>query len=672
MSAPGRNAAQAGIGLLIVLAAAVSWRYTGVEGPHALVLVAAVAAWLALFTLAALGLGAPVWRAVSGEPLRGTEAWVVSAAAGAAALAAVAGLLGASGLLRPWLLLAVLGAAALAGAVVLRRAAPAVDKIVPPPLPALLLAFAAAVTLLAVATPSPFYDQVHYHLAFPERWLRAGTIEVFPRHSYSYLAANMSLLYTYALAGPGAWGAQAIHWWCGVLAVGGAFVTARKIGAGATGAWWAVAFVAVTPSFVLCSTWAASDLGVAAFGAVACGMALDAAPPARARGAGWYALAGVLCGAAFGAKYVGLTAVILPVGLILVGALLLGARGGFPPAMSAGRLLAWCAGIAAAALPWAARNVWLTGNPLYPFLASLFSRFVPDAALEGMARAAEGIAGQGGGGSWLTTLTLRTFDPIGAAGWIGPLWLTLLPLWALSALTRRERRSQLLAVGVAAGIAAWTQFHQLGRYLLPVLVLAAPGVGLVWERLLAAVGGTLRRAAIALVVFLALWGLQGGLSESLFLRIACTFGRAETRELLERYVTYWSALPQIDEQLPADAKLLMVGEPRVFGIERDVVVEDAFRTPYLLEVARTADSAPAMAETLRRSGVTHVLYNEQEAARIARIRGLSGYFGEAAPAEAARLSEFLSRCLEPLAAPRASPVHVYRLRQSCGAEAPAG
>lgn len=655
--------AQLGVVLFLLLAGAVAARYAEVEGPHALVLLTAVAAWLVVFTLATLGIGAPLWRRVSGEPIGSPESWLVSAATGAVGLAVIAGGLGAVGALIPWLLLSVLAAAAAVGAWIVVRARPQLE---PPPLcfPVVVLAFVAGITLLASATPSPFYDQVHYHLAFPERWLRAGEIEIFPRHSYSYLAANMGLLYTYALSGPGAWGAQAIHWWMGILAACSAFSIARKIGAGSAGAWWAAAFVAATPSILLSSTWAASDLAVAAFGAVACSMALDAVPPVRARGPGWYLLAGVLCGAAFGSKYVAATSVILPVGLILGGSILFRRDAAGPASRQALRIAAWCAGIGVAVLPWAARNLWLTGNPLYPFLSSVFARLIPAAAAEGVVQAAAGIAGQRESASWLTTLTLRTFEPIGAAGWIGPLWLTLLPLWiATLVLARRNRRSILLAIGVVAALAAWTQFHQLGRYLTAAIVLAAAGAGAAWEQLLSSIGGPIRRATTVLVAFLMLWSVQGGLSDSLFTRIACTFGRSDPQQLLERYVTYWAALPNVNEELPADARVLLVGEPRTFGIERDVVFEDAFRRPYLIESAEASASATEMAELLRSRGITHMLYNEQEAARIARMRAQPAYFADADPAAVVRLQRFLDGCLDLVG--QAGPVRVYNLGDSC-------
>jgi hypothetical protein len=244
------------LALFLVLAAAVAVAYSRIEPPLGIVLSALLCGWLALFTLAALGPGSAVWRVVAGGRLDRPTAWPIAIAAGAAILAAVAGALGACGLLGPIALWSVLLGSAAWGALVLVRERPR---------PSLGLGWGVlgaagllgAVTLLAAATPSPFYDQVHYHLAFPERWLREGRIVVYPRQSYSYLAANMGLLYTYALAGPGVWAAQTLHWWMGGLTAWGVHAMSREIGADDRGAAWASALVLATPAFLLTSTWAA-------------------------------------------------------------------------------------------------------------------------------------------------------------------------------------------------------------------------------------------------------------------------------------------------------------------------------------------------------------------------------------------------------------------------------
>jgi len=657
--------ARVGLLLFVILAGLVAWQYSRVEGPHAIVLLLALTIWLVGFTLATIGLGAPLWRLVTGEPLGRPDSWLVSAVAGAAGMMAVAGVLGATGLLGGNVLLITMGLGAVAGGFELRRA-----KVGPLPggIPltaGLVLGLGGLLTLLAVATPSPFYDQVHYHLAFPERWLQTGWIEVFPRHAYSFLPANMGLLYAYALAGPGIWGAQAIHWWMGLVAVAAAFLLARKIGAGVGGGAWAAAMLVATPSVLLCATWAAADLGVAAFGGVACLMALD--PVARRecpRGPAWYALCGALCGVAFGCKYLALATVAIPVGVILIGAVSLAVTRERRVRPALAIAFPWTLGLSLVVLPWTLRNTILTGNPVYPFYSEVFTGLFGSPLLEQVGQATQRIAPPETSSAIAAALSLRTFEPLGAAGIIGPLWLMLIPLWlGMLLIGKRDRAGLLLAASALTGIVVWSQFRQLGRYLLPVLVPAAAGIGFTLERALASVSPNARRGLAVLLGFVMFWSLQGGLSELTFTRISCTFGRSDTREMLERHVSYWSVLDVVNHDLPADAKLLLVGESRALHLDRTVVLEDPFGTPYLLELARGAASPGEMSRSLHEDGVTHVLYNEHEADRIARMGHRPGYFSEAQGEVQIRLRAFLNDCLELMQT--AGPVRVYRLGESC-------
>ena len=655
---------QLSVVLLLPLAGWVAWQYTRVEGPHAVVLLLALALWLTVFTMAAVGFGAPVWKWISREGLESPTGWLVSAACGAAAMMAIAGVLGLLGLLHEITLLVVMGAGAVAGGLVVQRSGVALRWGGMPVAPGIVLALGGLLTLLAVATPSPFYDQVHYHLAFPERWLQLGGIEVFPRHAYSYLPANMGLLYVYALAGPGVWAAQALHWWMGLLAAASVFVLARQIGGTSRAGAWAAAMLVATPSVLLTSTWAASDLGVAAFGGVACVMALDPVARDRSRRPAWYLLCGALCGVTFGCKYLALATVAVPVFMIISGGAMLAATRAnrFRPAFPI--MVPWVLGLALTVGPWALRNLILTRNPVYPFYGEMFASWFGSPAMAQAGEAAQRIAPTETASALTAALSLRTFEPLGAAGLIGPLWLMLIPLWlGLMLFGKRNKTALLLASGVLTGIIFWSQFRQLGRYLLPVLVPAAAGIGVAVEQTLASLKPRMRAGLATALGFVMLWSLQGGFSELTFQRISCTFGRADTRAFLTKYVSYWPVIDVVNHELPADAKLLLVGESRSLHLEREIVLEDPFRTPYLLELARSSGSSAEMVTTLQADGITHVLYNEHEANRIARMGHRPGYFSEAQGAVQLRLREFLDECLELMET--AGPVRVYRLGDHC-------
>ena len=149
-------------------------------------------------------------------------------------------------------------------------------------------------------------------------------------------------------------------------------------------------------------------------------------------------------------------------------------------------------------------------------------------------------------------------------------------------------------------------------------------------------------------------------------RISSTLGRADPNQLMAQYVSYWPAVRTINGRLPPDAKLLLVAESRSLYLDRDVVVEDPFHTPLLVELAEAATDAPALRDELNRRGITHLLYNQHEARRMAISAGRSDYFAEASPVARLRLKTFFAACLEPIA--NDEPTKLFELANSCRAD----
>ena len=656
MSPRPRWTAAAAIVALLAWTGVVLWRFQAVQSPEPLVGVALVAAWLAVLTLACLGGGRLAVRLAAPAPAGPRLARaVVELALGAGVLAATAGSLGAVGWLRPLPLLLVLVALAVAGASALRSYLPASRPLLPPALrlPALLLAVTGTLTLLTAATPSPFYDQLHYHLAFPFQWLRHGRIEVFPRQAYSYFPATIGLLYTYALAALGAGAAQAVHWWLGGLAVAGTGALAAAL-RGPRAGWWAAALLATTPSVMLLATWAAADLAILAFTVAALLMLLLAARDARLAAApGWWVLIGALAGLAAGCKYLAVLTAAVPIAVAVFAAQATGA------VRRLQRLaLAGLGGLLSFG-PWLLRNAVATGDPVYPFLAG---RFPPHGAVAAadLAEVAAKIPGIGWSRPGLAQLaSLTTFSPVGDAGSIGPAYLALLPLAAWAAWRGRRSFAAVLAAAWLAATAGWAAGPPTGRYLLPAVAILAVLAGVGVQRALRAAPRAVRPWLTGGLAAVLAWSALGGTTPLELSRLACTLGRGSTDEIMTRYASYWPAVRLIDRELPAGAKLLLVGESRTMYIDRDVVVDDPFVTPLLVTLAESAPSARAIAAELRGRGVTHVLFNRHEAARIAALNRRSDYFAPLSPAGRARLEELFRSCLRPVAT--AGPVELLAL-----------
>lgn len=643
---------QAAIVAFLLAAAVVLWLYQEVAPPSSLALLLTVVVWLGSLTLAALGAGSFFSSWLPEMPL--LARWVITLALGSGVLLAVALVLGFAGLLSFWLLLLVFflffvaGARQLADALRHHRISGRFPSgawwfVIPP----------AIFSFLAAATASGFYDQLNYHLAMPFHWLRHGQLFVFPRHDYSFLPSNMSVLFTYALGFLPVWAAQVLHWWMGALAVAGVAALARTLGA--SGA-WAGAVFACTPAVVLSATWAASDLGVVAFGVAAWLVVVFAAPQKK----NWrlWTLAGTLAGLAAGCKLLALATVVAPVGLaVLLSPFVLRAPG-FRWAAAARWVGCYALGVAVTLGPWLVRNAVVAGNPLFPVLSS-----------SPVGGGAENLANAGGSAlaslealvrRGLQGFSLGTFSPQGAAGLIGPVYLMLLPVVLVWVWPRRREVAALLALGFVAAVLGWSVMPQLPRYLLGGLALGAALGGAAWEDLLRSWPERVARWLRVLLSVGLMWGAVAGLSPEVVMRWGVTLGQLDREQWLTNTVDYWPAAQFINHELPAQVKVLLVAESRSMYIDRDVVVEDPFKKPLLCELADTLPSAEAMAQALARMGVSHCLVNWKEAQRMAALNRREEYFGQASPEGKKRLDDFFRHWLEPLF--RHGHVEVYSLR----------
>jgi hypothetical protein len=656
MSPPSRWPAAAASLAGLAWGGLVLWRYQDVQSPEPLLAIVLLLGWLAVLTLAARG-GGRLVRSALAPPLPPSLAVaVIDLAVGAGVLAAIAGVLGAVGWLRPPPLMLVLLGLAAVGALSLRgAAAPRLPLSRALRLPALMVAVCGVVTLLTAATPSPFYDQLHYHLAFPFQWLRHGHIEVFPRHAYSFFPATIGLLYTYALAALGAGGAQAVHWWMGALAVAGvgALATALR---GPRAGWWAAALLAATPSVMLLATWAAADLAIVAFAVAALLMLLRATRDGRLGGSpGWWLLVGALGGLAAGCKYLAVLTVAAPLAVAVLFVVL-------PPASlrRVPRLLLAGLGGAASFGPWLVRNAVATGDPVYPFLTRVF----PGTGAVGRVVNIAEVAARIPGVEWMrphlaTILSLSTFRPVGDAGAIGPAYLALLPVAAWAAWRGRRTLAGAVALTTVVAIGGWAAGPPAGRYLLPAVAMLAVLAGAGVQAVLAVTPRGARPWLTGTLAAMLAWSALGGTTPIELARLGCTLGRGNVDEIMARYASYWPVVRVIERELPAAAKLLLVGESRTMYLERDVLVDDPFVVPLLVTLAESAPTATAMAATLRREGVTHVLLNRHEATRIAALNRRADYLAPLTPPAKARLEEFLVRCLRHVAT--AGPVELLAL-----------
>jgi hypothetical protein len=255
------------------------------------------------------------------------------------------------------------------------------------------------------------------------------------------------------------------------------------------------------------------------------------------------------------------------------------------------------------ALPYYARNALLMGNPFYPFVFG--GRFWDDFRAAWYADSGTGI---GWDATRLLLLPLNTLlghqDANFFDGRMGPLFLVLAPvtIWILISRTRRDSAEgvSLLAIGVFSllSFGAWTigvinsAALWQARLLFPAMVPFAIPTALAWASLSAFDTSRLRisflvNALIAVVLALTLF------DQAVFVLqrnpIAIAVGAQSRERYIERINPSYAALIRLMNELPADAKVYSLFEPRTYGLPRftrpDPIIDNFAHDVYLYKTA---------------------------------------------------------------------------------------
>ncbi len=427
------------------------------------------------------------------------------------------------------------------------------------PVYAVLIGLLGLVGALAPSTTMD-WDSLAYHLAAPKIWLLDGQVGPIQAMHHSNFPFAIDGLYLYGLWWGGEAGAKAfsvIIFGAGALALFGHL--RRTVGASA--AWWAVPAFASIPVVAWESGTAYVDVGHGLFAAFALLYGSEAMTTKRA---GCWALAGICLGFCLGSKHTG-----LHIGLAFGAASLvvMALRRDFSTLKGLG--LAAGLGLSLAA-PWYAKSYAFTGNPVFPFLHSVFQSpewddwraeiYANEQQTFGVGRTEEGrdflqighavlgLAYQPG--RYVNPGQTQGLGfPTGAVGAAAVL-LALIP----AAMGWVNRRSQLLLGAMGLGMILWFILSQQSRYLtiwaIPACAVGAVALGLLDK-------ASLRRPLQGLIALQAAYTLylihatttssqiavvMGGMPASEYRRQTTSFAVAaeeiNTREDIKRIALY--------------------------------------------------------------------------------------------------------------------------------------
>jgi len=498
-----------------------------------------------------------------------------------------------------------------------------------------LVACSALVIVLAAATdailPPVEYDDLEYHLGAPAHYFKCGKIARVEGNVYANFPQNGEMLHLAAfyLAGDVQWGAVIARMMnlAVALLLGGAVYAAGRSLFGVKAGVVAAGIFLTTPWVYRISIKAYVENLLALYALLAVWFALKTLWREDGRGR-IAAASGVFAGLALGTKYTAAVFVVAPLALFFLVLIAATGRKSIKPAAL------FAAGCFAAFLPWAVKNVVLTGNPVFPLLYGSLGGSGWSAKL-----AAGWAAAHAPGEISLKRVSALLKAIPRADAFLNPSMFVLLPFAFLG--SRRRLFRLLLAAFALFYLCAWLLCtHQVDRFyyaLIPVVcLLAGYGFSAVKGRGIQSAAGLLLAAcAVASAVFVdvqskSCWAYFPVSAPDYNFGVSdwpALFARMEPGRL--NVVPAWHAGRFARRNTTSRSKMLSVCDAQNFYFPENVI----YGTPHdrnllgeLLESGKTG--AEICRELLGRHRVRFIYVNWLEYRRIAEkgLRGGVPYF----------------------------------------------
>ncbi|MFO1000354.1 MAG: hypothetical protein U0936_08445 [Planctomycetaceae bacterium] len=429
--------------------------------------------------------------------------------------------------------------------------------------------------LLGSLSPPTDFDVREYHLQGPKEWFQQGRIS-YLRHnvytSFPFLSEMLPLTamvlvgdwWEGALAGQAVLACFQLLTACVVFAICTRWLTASV-------AWLATLIYLTTPWTLRISLIAYAE-GALTFYLVSSAMVAFWLIEQIGHRRSLSFLAGLLGGCAMASKYTGLVSVIVPTAMIICWGLLRRTMKDQPgmhdeiyrrdslqsliPAMGS-----FAAGVALMIAPWLLRNLYDTGNPVFPLGYSIFggSEWSPEMN-------ARWIPAHSSREHSLALLPRHFMDVA-----IYNMWTSGL-LFALSIpamlLIRRIRTVQTCFLLIGWGFATWWALtHRIDRFWIPLIPLLSITAACSW---LLHSSGLWRGFLFVLIT-------AGTSYNVYFCTLALVGFHAGLMDLnAARKLTIRSDIQTLNDTLPSTAKVLMVGDAEVFDTTFPLVYNTVF------------------------------------------------------------------------------------------------
>lgn len=458
----------------------------------------------------------------------------------------------------------------------------------------LLLLPGVVLALLNALTPTLDADGLGYHLTVPKRWLALGSLAYLPTYPYSNTPMGVEMLFTLGLAWGGDAPAKLVHLLLGLAAAATLYLAAARLVRGALPALGATLLLFGPFGIGPLMGWAYVEAATACV-LVASGLAWVAW--FRDRDLALLRLAGLLAG--IGASFK-MTAGLVPVAMAALTFVLLwrDERAASADRTRAGvaALLGFLPFVALPVLPWLARSLVMTGNPVFPMFAGLIpSRDFSAAQSKAFDQYNRFMVwGVGSGAAWGLGVRKAILGGVAAV-------LALVG----GVISWRQRTFAGRAVSVAVLLTVLVQLGAAGlykRYWIPVLALAELPLLLLlarWAEHRALGAGTLALTALlSLVGAKQLLGAANGDASGL---IKTALGLEPQRAFIERHQPLLPIYEALNRDAPPSAGVALAGYCSGFYIDRTTFCAD------IVQSALRVSSWEDFKADVARLGITHVI-----------------------------------------------------------------
>jgi 4-amino-4-deoxy-L-arabinose transferase-like glycosyltransferase len=517
-------------------------------------------------------------------------------------------------------------------------------------------------TLLSALTPPFFYDALSYHLAVPERYLFNHGFCFLPLNDFSNFPANLGMLFILALSLSGGLLVNLVSWAYAPL-IGLAVYSCAKSFWGKDIGILSASIVIFVPGIMILSTLTSIDLAVTFYSFMSLYSLFYWFKFAEKR---WFLFAGIFCGIAVGTKYTAMVIAWLTLEMLLFIHTYLVEKKSFINGLKHfiffGLIVLLCVS------PWLIKNIIYTNNPLYPFSFSLLK--TNSEQLNNYSQVMRRIGNpvhswfyefKNNETSLLEGIRLILISPWritmntnGAAGKTGLIFLLGLPF--IFVIKKVPLFIRYLLFFSGSVFLVWILLLPwLLRFAFPIFPPLSILVAYIFYHL--AESSRMKKWIIGGIGVILTYHLFLFFSEmvSVLHPYSYFFGNQSKEEFLVSHgVNYFPVVRWANYSIPADSKILFIGELRGYYCERDyllyVGIEGIDENKLILRnFIKESNSIDELLDKLKNLDITHILINFPEMSRLAKnFLSLNSDFDFSDEKKNVLVEEFFSYHLTPL------------------------